>query len=83
MAVPADAGDNTIVFRYRTPYLSMGIMISLSGIGILAVYLVICYINRNKGDQRRHTHHYGYDSTDRIKAAEAYNNSFNIDRIRE
>ena len=83
MAVPADAGDNTIVFRYRTPYLSMGIMISLSGLGILAVYLVICRICRNKGDQRRHTHYYDYETTDRIKAAEAYNNSFNIDWIRE
>ena len=76
MAVPADAGDNTIVFHYRTPYLTMGIIISLCGAGLLAVYIIICHINRNKGDQRRHTHYYDYTSYDRIKACEVYNNSF-------
>ena len=76
MAVPADAGDNTIIFRYKTPFLTMGIIISLCGAGLLAVYIIICHINRNKGDQRRHTHYYDYTSYDRIKACEVYNNSF-------
>ena len=79
MAVPADKGDNTIVFRYRTPGLDNGIIISLAGAGLLAAYLIICHINRKKGDLRRHKHYYDYQSEHRIQAAEQYNNSFGAD----
>ncbi|MBR1823062.1 MAG: YfhO family protein [Ruminococcus sp.] len=76
MAVACESGDNTIVFRYKTPYLNIGALISLAGIGILCLYLAVCYVNRDKGDKRRHTHFYDYSTSDRIKACEVYNNSF-------
>ena len=79
MAVPAETGDNTIIFRYRTPGLDMGIIISLTGAGLLAVYLTVCFINRKKGGLHRHKHYYDYQSEHRIQAAEQYQKSFGAD----
>ena len=48
MAVKAEAGENNIVFRYETPGLKYGIIISISGIALLLGYLVICFIIKKK-----------------------------------
>lgn len=61
MAVKADAGENEIVFRYRTPGLTAGTIITVIGILLLIGYLIInrIFFRNNSGD--RHTHFYGYD----------------------
>ena len=51
MAVPAEAGDNTIQFHYETPGLHMGAWISLGGAVLFLGYLLLCRkmgIRRNK-----------------------------------
>jgi uncharacterized membrane protein YfhO len=48
MAVPVQAGENTIVFTYATPGLKMGAVISLCGIVLLGGDLWICRIYRKK-----------------------------------
>ena len=51
MAVPAEAGDNTIEFHYETPGLHLGAWLTLGGVILLIVYLLICRklgIRRNK-----------------------------------
>lgn len=62
MAVKADEGDNTIVFRYRTPGLTGGLIISGAGVLLLAGYLVLCRIFRKKSDNdyAPHVHYYDY-----------------------
>ena len=57
----------------------MGIIISLTGAGLLAVYLTVCFINRKKGGLHRHKHYYDYQSEHRIQAAEQYQKSFGAD----
>lgn len=42
MAVPAEAGDNEIVFTYETPGLRVGSWISLCGVVLLIGYLLLC-----------------------------------------
>lgn len=74
MAVKADKGSNKIVFRYRTPALTAGMIISISGIAILAVYLIVCR-RRNKNDNYRLSHYYDYDSCHKITAYDNYCNS--------
>ena len=71
IAVRAEKGDNTIVFRYRTPALNAGILISISGILILAVYIIV-YRGKNKNDSYRISHYYDYDSYHRISAHDDY-----------
>ncbi len=44
MAVLADEGENEIVFTYKTPGLSNGILITLVSGGIFVAYLIICAI---------------------------------------
>lgn len=41
MAVKADAGENTIEFRYETPGLKIGIVISIIGLICLGAYIVV------------------------------------------
>ncbi|MDE6425691.1 MAG: YfhO family protein [Ruminococcus sp.] len=78
MAVKADSGHNKIVFRYRTPALTAGIVISISGIFILAVYMIIC---RKKSDGNYNINHsYDYNSCHTIKAHDDYCNSLINDR---
>lgn len=42
MAVPAEAGDNEIVFTYHTPGLKAGALISGTGVLLFVVYLILC-----------------------------------------
>jgi len=74
MAVKADAGENTIVFRYRTPGLTAGILMTIIGILLLAGYLVICRFFFRKDDEYGHTHFYGYDSYTKPLASQEYCN---------
>lgn len=75
MAVKADSGENEIIFRYRTPGLYEGFAITLSGIAILAVYLII---SRKKENNyiNNHKHYYNYNSHDKIRAASEYEKKF-------
>ena len=45
MAVLCDEGDNEIVFKYKTPGLTEGLLISLAAVLILAAYLFVCFKN--------------------------------------
>lgn len=76
MAVKADSGSNTITFEYKTPGLSLGFIITLSGAAGLIIYLVIFRLNKKKNDTSCHTHFYDYNSTDKIKAATSFCKSF-------
>lgn len=40
-AVYAPAGDNEIVFEYKTPGLNVGIALNLAGLGIYIIYLIL------------------------------------------
>ena len=73
MAVKANQGENSIVFSYRTPGLYEGAAISCGGILLLAAYLFIT--RKNKNDTSGHTHYYDYCSTEKISAANAYQNN--------
>ena len=73
MAVKADKGHNNIVFRYRTPYLTEGIIISIAGIIILAVYIIVC--RKKSGGNYNITHNYDYNSCHRIQAHDDYCNN--------
>jgi len=72
MAVRAEKGSSTIVFRYRTPYLREGIIISCISASVLAAYVVIFRRKRSKGDYPDHKHFYDYESCEKIKAAQEY-----------
>ena len=47
-AVYAPAGDNEIVFTYRTPGLNTGIILNLSGLGIYIIYLLLIFKKKVK-----------------------------------
>lgn len=72
MAVKAEDGDNTIVFRYRTPGLMLGFIITLSGAAILIVYLVICRVKEKKNAVSAHVRYYDYTSSDKLSASDSY-----------
>ncbi len=72
MAVRADAGENSIVFRYRTPGLTAGIIITIVGIALLAGYLIINLIFFRKNNYCGHTHFYDYDSYSKPQASQKY-----------
>lgn len=72
MAVKADSGENTIVFRYTTPGIRAGLIISAAGLILLLIYVLIC---RKYAENRKFTgmsHSYGYNSCQKLKAAEIY-----------
>ncbi|MBQ9768718.1 MAG: YfhO family protein, partial [Clostridia bacterium] len=48
MAVPVEAGKSEIVFTYKTPGLGVGMIVSVSALGILLIYLAVCFILRKK-----------------------------------
>lgn len=73
MAVKADKGNNTIVFRYRTPALTAGIIISISGIMIFIVYMILCR-RKNKNVHYNMSHYYDYNSCHGISAHDHYCN---------
>ena len=70
MAVKADSGYNKIVFRYRTPALTTGTIISIAGIMILVVYMFVC--RRKSGKEYNIAHTYDYNSEHTIKAHDDY-----------
>lgn len=72
MAVKADAGNNKIVFHYRTPALTAGMIITFSGIAGLAVYMIICRKVRRKNEYFNMSHSYDYTSCHKIKAHTQY-----------
>lgn len=72
MAVRADAGENTIVFSYETPYLRIGIIISLCAAAVLAVYVILFRRRRSNGDISDIKHYYDYTSCEKIQAVQDY-----------
>lgn len=72
MAVRADAGKNIITFKYRTPGLAVGFIITVTGAAGLVINLAICKVRKKKSDVSGHTHHYDYTSADKLKAADSY-----------
>ena len=70
MAVRADTGENTIVFRYETPYLRTGIIISLCSAAVLVIYVLI--FRRKRGGLSDMKHYYDYTSCEKIQAAQQY-----------
>lgn len=81
MAVRADAGENEIVFRYRTPGLIPGLIIGALGLLILIAYLLIT--RKMKPDDKYPTK-YCYDGTSAhgVRGAEIYAESI-VRRIKE
>ncbi|MBQ8960149.1 MAG: YfhO family protein [Ruminococcus sp.] len=71
MAVPAQEGENEIVFRYRTPGLAAGRLISAAGLLILIAYLLICRKKKPAGEFPT-KHCYGYTSAHKVRGAMIY-----------
>ncbi len=69
MAVKAEQGENKIEFRYKTPGLKEGLMISLSGIMLLGLYLFLMRKNKAGGG---HVHFYDYDDPQPLKLQSIY-----------
>ena len=61
MAVRAEAGTSSIVFRYRTPGLTAGLWISLAGVLLLAGYIAADRLNGHRSSAGN-KHYYDYDS---------------------
>ncbi len=74
MAVKAEKGNNTIVFHYRTPALTAGMIISISGIVIFAIYMIIIRHRKDKNDYYRLSNYYDYNSCHKITAHDDYCN---------
>ncbi len=71
MAVRCEAGENDIVFSYHTPGLKAGLLLTLGGVLLLAVYLVLSkplFVSKH----RRHVHSYEYTPVAGVRAARAY-----------
>ncbi|MDE5946042.1 MAG: YfhO family protein [Oscillospiraceae bacterium] len=87
MAVKADTGENTIVFKYRTPGLYEGSAISIAGLAILIIYLVAEFRNKDKykNDKFTHKHYYNYNSINKIRACYNYEENLknNINQQKE
>lgn len=74
MAVRCEAGENEIVFSYETPGLHAGLLLTLGGILLLAVYIALSkplFVSKHK----KHTHSYDYTPTVSVRAARAYTHS--------
>ena len=72
MAVKAGSGQNTIVFRYRTPYLKAGIIISICSALTLALYLILFRRKGSPSEPFTFSHYYNYTSCQKIKTAQVY-----------
>ena len=72
MAVKADEGENVITFRYRTPGLFEGIIISMGSAVLLIAFVLICRKVDKKLKFRKISHSYGYNSCQKITAEEIY-----------
>lgn len=73
MAVKADKGENTITFRYFTPGLKTGLIISASGAVLLIIYLAAS--GRRNKRSAGFSHCYDYDS-EPIEIQKNYENRF-------
>ncbi len=58
MAVKAEEGENKIEFRYETPGLKLGFIITLSGLVLLGIYMLITRKQKRDGG---FVHFYDYD----------------------
>ena len=72
MAVRAETGKNNIVFRYRTPYLREGIIISVCAAAVLILYLLLYRKKSGKNEPYPFRHSYGYTSCQKIKTAQEH-----------
>lgn len=62
MAVKASAGENKIEFRYETPGLRTGALISIVGIILLAAYIIIFRIRKSERKTAQFSHYYDYNA---------------------
>lgn len=62
MAVRAESGNNTIVFRYETPGLKYGIIISFSALAVLVLYILVSRRFSGKEKEYGIAHTYDYVS---------------------
>lgn len=70
-AVRVPAGVCDIVFKYRTPGLTLGIILSIAGVVLLCAYMY--YLVKVKGDRAKpYVHLYPYDQVDGVKAHSTY-----------
>ena len=72
MAVKADAGENTIEFRYETPGLKIGIVISIIGLICLGAYIVV--FRKKKNNESGFSHYYDYSKDYSCSMEEQYLN---------
>lgn len=78
MAVRADAGENTIEFRYETPGLKTGCIISVTGLVCLGAYIII--FRKKKNNEYGFSHSYEYNKNFSCSAEEQYIKSkINVD----
>ena len=76
MAVRGETGANRIVFRYRTPGLRTGALITLGSVLILAAYLILMrFVDRRRREPALR-HFYDYESLQKVIASEVYTRSF-------
>ncbi|MBQ4464500.1 MAG: YfhO family protein [Oscillospiraceae bacterium] len=71
MAIRCGAGEDHITFRYRLPGLTGGIVLTLAGAVLLALYLALGK-SLTRGSLSTHVHSYDYQPSDGIRAARAY-----------
>lgn len=72
MAVAVNQGNNVITFRYHTPGFREGVYISVGAALMLIAFLVICRFTDKKQKFNKTSHSYGYNSCQKITAAEIY-----------
>lgn len=70
MAVKVDAGDNIITFKYKTPGLFTGFIISI--VGAAGLLMLVLITKKGKNTTVNHKHFYDYNSTEKISAASSY-----------
>ncbi len=77
MAIRCEAGENKIVFSYETPGLKYGILLTLGGILLLAVYLLLS--KKLFCDAKlTFSHSYDYTPQSGVRAASAYMHSMKL-----
>ncbi len=76
MAIKAPAGDNEIVFKYETPGLKTGVLITLSAVIILILYMgFIMYMRKKKPQEyalNKNSHRDEVSIDEYISASDAY-----------
>lgn len=88
MAVPVSAGVSDIKFTYTSPYLALGIKVTLGAAIIWFVYTLICLLTRKK---RKETFYpegealiekwYAYDISDTLENDKTNGEKFTLDKI--